>query len=214
MGGVTIPGVELCRVGNWASALSGRVSMTGSDLDAMVAASRDAEVDQVAVRIGHVDPRFDGEPALGWVANVRRAGDVLLGDLVDVPERMAELARSAFRRRSAEIAWGVRTPGGRQYKAALSGLALLGVTAPAVKGLADVLTHYSGQVEADGFSTVEVTTLSSPPPVPEEPDDFFAGTLLGSRRPTVPAVSPEDAAWDDFFAGTGLDARRSEYPHR
>jgi hypothetical protein len=57
---------------------------------------------------------------------------------------MAHLVQTAFKRRSAEIAWGVRTPSGKTYKAALAGLALLGVTPPAVKGLADVIARYSG----------------------------------------------------------------------
>jgi hypothetical protein len=183
----TIPDVELVRVGNWASAMSGRVPITGDDLDEMVRAAQDAQVDYAPVKLGHVDPRFDGEPALGWIRNLRRVGDVLLGDLADVPEKMVEVARSAFRRRSVEIAWGVKTPGGRKYTAALSGLALLGVTAPAVKGLADVVSRYSGSVTADSFSATEVTMLAAP---------------------TAPALDPEDRAMDDFVAGLGLSRHR------
>jgi hypothetical protein len=154
-GVVTIPDVELVRVGNWASAMSGRVPITGDDLDDMVRAAQDSEIDRGPVKIGHVDPRFDGEPALGWISNVRRVGDRIVADLSDVPAKLAAVVKHAFPRRSVEIAWGVKTPGGANYKAALSGVALLGVTTPAVKGLADVVSRYSGPTnDADDRGTV------------------------------------------------------------
>jgi hypothetical protein len=144
---VTLTGVELVRTGTWAAA-TGVTTVTLDDLRAMLAAAADPEVDAAAIRIGHLDPRFDGEPALGWVTNLR-LGDTtdtagaLIGDLEDVPAELAELIPRAFRRRSVEIGWNVRTPSGRRYRAALTGLALLGVAPPAVKGLADVLARYS-----------------------------------------------------------------------
>jgi hypothetical protein len=188
-GTVTIPDVELVRVGNWASALSGRVPITGDDLDAMVAAASDPEVDHAPLRIGHVDPRFDGEPALGWLSNVRRVGDSLVADLTDVPAKLAATIRSAFRRRSAEIAWGVKTPAGRTYRAALSGLALLGVTPPAVKGLADVTSRYSGAATATDHGEVvlidDIVALSAdsgnlPPASADDPSHVHQREALVS----------------------------------
>lgn len=157
---VTIPDVELVRAGNWASALSGRVQITTDDLDAMVAAGQDAEVDMAPLKLGHVDPRFDGEPAMGWVRNVRRVGDRLLADLTDVPAKLAATVQHAYPRRSVEIAWGVKTPGGRRHRAALCGLALLGVTPPAIKGLADIVSYYSGASSAAFVASVEFTSFS------------------------------------------------------
>lgn len=153
---VTIPDVEILKVGNWHSGLSGRVPVTDDDIDAMLEAARDPEIDAGPLKIGHIDPRFDGEPALGWLSNLRKRADgTLLADIVDAPAKMETLIRSAFRRRSAEIAWGVRTPSGRTYKAALAGLALLGVTPPAVKGLADVVSRYSAPA-ADAVDRVVI----------------------------------------------------------
>lgn len=139
----TIPNVELVRTGTW-GASTGVTTIDRDDLEAMLAAAQDGEVDAAPIRIGHVDPRFDGEPALGWVGNLRLSedGNALVGDLLEVPTRLAEVIPRAFRRRSVEIAWGVRTPKGKRYRAALAGLALLGVTPPAVKGLADVLALF------------------------------------------------------------------------
>ena len=141
---VTLSAVELVRVGTWAAA-TGVTTVTLDDLRSMLAAAGDPEVDDAAVRIGHLDPRFDGEPALGWVTNLRldEQRGALVGDLTDVPAELAELIPRAFRRRSVEIGWNVRTPSGRRYRAALTGLALLGVMPPAVKGLADVVARYA-----------------------------------------------------------------------
>jgi hypothetical protein len=140
---VTIRDVEILRVGNWHSGLSGRVPVTDDDISAMIAAAGDTEIDQAPLKIGHVDPRFDGEPALGWLNNLRNVAGTLVCDIEGAPSKMEALIRSAFKRRSAEIAWGVKTPSGKTYRAALAGLALLGVTPPAVKGLADVVSRYS-----------------------------------------------------------------------
>lgn len=149
----SIERVQLLRAGTWAAS-TGTVRVTTDDLRAMVEAATDGEVDHAPVRIGHIDPRYDGDPALGWVENLRVEGDALYGDLVDVPSRLAEVLPRAFRRRSAEIAWNVRTPSGKRYRAVLAGLALLGVTPPAVKGLDDVLSLYAdGATERQTIAT-------------------------------------------------------------
>jgi hypothetical protein len=138
---VTIPDVELCRVGTW-NASTGPVTFTLEDFAAAMAAEQDPEVWDAPVKLGHTDPRFaalDGEPALGWVQNLRVVGDRLRGDLVNVPAALASLIPTAWPRRSVEMAFDVHTPRGARYRAAVVGLALLGVTPPAVSGLADVL---------------------------------------------------------------------------
>jgi hypothetical protein len=150
---VTIRDVELVQLGTW-RASTGDTTIGADDLASMLAAASDPEVDQAAMRIGHIDPRFDGEPALGWVRNLRQVGNKLVGDLVDVPAKLAEIIPRALRRRSVEIAWGYKTPSGKTYKAALTGLALLGVTPPAVKGLADVLARYTEAPSIDGAVAV------------------------------------------------------------
>ena len=147
---VTLHDVELCRVGQW-NASTGGTQITRAMLEAVVAASADPDADHVPVHPGHLDPRFpalsDGEPAMGWVERVRLTGDPgherLVGDLTDVPARMAAIIPKAYRRRSVELAENLRTATGRTYPYALVGLGLLGVQAPAVKGLRDVAARYS-----------------------------------------------------------------------
>lgn len=156
-GVVTIPDVELVAAGSWLAA-AGDGDVTDEDLDSMVAAAADPEVDAAALRIGHVDPRFDGEPSLGWITNVRRDGAKLLGDLAGVPAKLADIMPAAFRRRSVEMSGSVDEPvttaSGKTYRRTLSGLALLGIQRPAVKGLADVLALYASANTAPGTTTI------------------------------------------------------------
>lgn len=147
----TIKGVELVSVGTWAAS-TGVTRITREDLEAMLAAHADGFVDKGPIKLGHTSPLNDalgdGAPAYGWVVptGIRpnaQGKDTLVGDLVGMPSQLAAIAPSAYRRRSVEIAWDVKTPGGKTYRAVLTGVALLGADAPAVKGLADMVALYT-----------------------------------------------------------------------
>ena len=162
----TLTGVELVSVGTWAAS-TGVTKVTRADLEAMLAAHADGLVDHAPVKLGHVSPLNDdlgdGAPAYGWVVpthiDTNAAGlETLYGDLVGMPAKLAEVAPTAYRRRSVEIAWQVKTPQGKTYAAALIGIALLGASAPAVKGLADVVALYSSEPEVDHVDTLELVT--------------------------------------------------------
>ena len=110
----TVKGVELVKAGTW-QGLTGPVTLTREDLADALAASQDPEVDHAALKLGHIDPRFDGQPAAGWVERLRLSddGQTLLGDLV-VPggaSRAAELRELAAR--AAVYATRARGPGTR-----------------------------------------------------------------------------------------------------
>lgn len=184
---VTFPGVEIMRVGTH-PASTGMTTVIEDDLRAMVAASQDDIVDKPPLKIGHTDKRFnaagDGEPALGWVKNLRISddGQTLLADYVGVPSKFAQIMQTAWPRRSCEIAWKVPTAAGKVYGAVLTGLALLGVAAPAVKGLADVMAMYSSgeldpidtDLQAAGFNVIAFSdsddTPTIPQPIPDSPE--------------------------------------------
>lgn len=134
----SILGVELARVGTWDLAIGGRRTLTAEDFSDAVAASHDPDYGIMAIRPGHTDPRFDGEPALGRVENMRTAGDRLLGDLVDLPAWLTERIHAAYPERSVEGYTNVTSPTGRRYRLVLTSLALLGVSPPAMQGLADL----------------------------------------------------------------------------
>lgn len=133
--GATVPEVELVRVGNF-QAGTGPLTITADDLAAILEASEAPGIRRAVVRLGHYDPRFDGEPALGRVSNLRLSenGNSLVGDLVGVPSWLAERMSDAYPDRSVEISPAVDRAG-RKHRWALTGLALLGVASPAIPEL-------------------------------------------------------------------------------
>jgi 2'-5' RNA ligase len=135
-------GVELARVGEW-STLTGTWRAAPEDFAAAIAATACPAVDRPYLRLGHSDPRFplvavpprgDGEPALGWIDNLRLAdgGHTLVGDWVEIPAWLNGVAASAYPRRSVEGAYNRRCALNHVHPFVLDGLALLGVTRPGV----------------------------------------------------------------------------------
>lgn len=214
-GTVTIRDVELVRAGTW-DAITGRVTITPEELDDIVAAAADPEVDAAPIKIGHLGAWAnlgDSAPALGWVANVRRTDDDrVVGDLVDVPQRLAAILPKAFRRRSVEMLANVRTVGGKVYKLALTGLALLGVAPPAVKGLADLLALYDAPerpvAAGDHPAAGELVEL---PVVEGDIDAELAGVIAAASTALAGSVTAgeatqasADAILDRIFATAGV----------
>lgn len=138
----TIPGVELARVGTW-DLSTGLTTFTRADFEAAMRASADPAIGDPRLKLGHVDPRFDGSPSMGRVANMRLAGDVLFGDLVGVPQWLAVSMADAWPDRSIEGWQDVTTPSG-EYALVIDGLALLGVVDPGVEGLAALPAYVAG----------------------------------------------------------------------
>lgn len=134
-------GVELAKTGVW-DALTGKVAITRADLAAAVASA--AALPAAPLKLGHTDPRFDGDPALGWVTNLRLAdnGHTLVGDLVDIPAWFAEIMPTAFSHRSIEATFNLDTPHG-VHRFAVTALSLLGATWPAITDLASLRDHYT-----------------------------------------------------------------------
>ena len=211
---VNIPGVELVKAGTW-HASTGTVTLTASDLESMVAESRDPAIDAVPVKLGHVDPRFDGEPALGWVRNLRLSSDgsTLIGDLMEVPASLADIIGSAYPRRSVEIDWGLPKPGGKRG-AVLTGLALLGVTPPAVKGLDDVyrtaasatltytLSSDTGGIQPEPADTSDATDQTQEGPMP----DIEQPEAEAVEEETTEEATVEEETTEDEQAPVTVDA--------
>lgn len=187
---VDFRGVPLCRAGEW-NGLTGKAKVTAADLQSVVDAYSDQEVDRARVKIGHLSGMNtalgDGAPAFGWVANPRMAADgvTLVGDLVDVPRKLGEVVGKAYKNVSVEMRKNVRTPSGKTHPAVLSGLALLGASAPAVKGLDDLVSLYASEAPdggpEDSCTQSETVTVA-------------LGDALDTS-PTVPA--PSRALGDD-----------------
>ena len=84
----------------------------------------------------------DGLPAAGWVSNVYIQGKKLLGDFVDIPEKIYELIKKkAYRKVSIELCSGYSFDD-KTYPYLLTAVALLGSDLPAVKTISDILGMY------------------------------------------------------------------------
>lgn len=135
----TIPNVEIARVGTWQTS-TGTWVCTPADIQDAVRAAADPTFRTPVIKLGHTDPRFDGEPAFGVIKNLRASddGQVLLGDLTGVPAWLAERMPTSYPTRSIEATMDVTTPQGVRYGMVVSAVALLGVTLPAIQSLAQL----------------------------------------------------------------------------
>ena len=147
--------VPICKIGEW-DGLTGKAVITRDLCDSVIAAARDNEIDQARLKIGHISSMNtalgDGAPAFGWIERPRMDDDgvTLRGDIKGVPKKLASLVGTAYKKVSVELRKGVRTPSGKQYPHVLSGLALLGASAPAVKGLDDLADLYASEAPGGG----------------------------------------------------------------
>jgi len=123
----SIKGVEIFRVGTWNGD-----KYTAKDLDTIIDSFGKIGF-QVPVKLGHKED--SAAPAAGWVRSLRRVGDKLLADLVDLPQTLYDQIKSrAFDHVSAEIFWNLKREG-KTFRRALKAVSLLGATAPGVSGL-------------------------------------------------------------------------------
>src|SRR5260221_3504387 len=147
----TVPNVDLVAAGTW-SLSTGEATFTTDDLASAIEASQCPAVGDPVIKLGHVDPRFDGEPAVGHVKNMELTsqGTVITGDLADMPGWLAAVGSSAYPNRSIEGAWDLKCSIGHVHPFAITALALLGVSGPGVGvlgSLEDVAALY-GLAEA------------------------------------------------------------------
>ncbi len=168
---VTVPGIELMRVGKW-NLSTGEWECTEREIAAAIDAHEKGLLRKPVIRLGHNDPRFSGDPAVGWIDNLRASADgqALIGDMVGVPEWLAEILPSAYPSRSIEGLYDYTAPDGSEHEFVLTGLALLGATRPGVESLQslqDVARLYdiaaAGQV---GGKAIELTIEAADNPKP------------------------------------------------
>lgn len=162
----TVPNVELCEVGTW-QASTGEVTFTPEDFAAAIAAQDDPAIRDGVIKLGHGrQPGGLEQPTIGRVVNLRTTNDgmTLVGDLVGVPAWLAEVIPSAFPSRSIEGVFNLQTATGTRHRFVLEGVALLGVSLPAVETLEDIGRLYGVAAEANpNEGTGERVTISAVP---------------------------------------------------
>jgi 2'-5' RNA ligase len=188
-------GVELVKTGRW-DTMTGSWNPTPEDLAAAVEAQSCPAIRRPVVKLGHVDTRFDGEPALGWFENLRLGdgGSTLLGDQVTLPW-LHSVQAAAYPSRSVEGAYRYRCSEGHQHRFVLTAVALLGVTPPAVKTIRNLndlpaaLGVAASETDVpDGAERVEVTIMAADPTPDGDDDDEPTGVMVA----LIPTA--EDAA--------------------
>ncbi|MFT8180078.1 Uncharacterised protein [Mycobacteroides abscessus subsp. abscessus] len=138
--------MELVKAGSWEIS-TGTWTVAAADLQAAVAAHAAGVLRKPVVKLGHQGPMRDAAPALGHVDNLRLTDDghTLVGDLVGVPARLAAVLASAYPDRSVEALVDYQDTDGTVWPLVLTGLSLLGATAPGIdtlRSLQDVTDLY------------------------------------------------------------------------
>ncbi len=196
---VTIPDVEVCAVGTWKLS-TGETTFTYEDLANCVAALDCPGVRNPVLKLGHDEEdgpnvRWDGEPAVGWIGDLRLANDgaKLVGDYCGMPSWLADVLPSAYPDRSIEMFRPFLCQIGHLHPAVCSAVALLGVMPPGVgvlQSLQDVKALYQVTDQAAVPATATAVRVG-------------AGRLVLASGPTVSALRRqptkiEAAARTDF----------------
>lgn len=198
---VTIPNVELAQAGTWRLS-SGEATITREDLAAAIAALDCPAIGNPILKLGHTDPRFDGEPGVGWVGGMalKDDGGTLVGNYRAMPAWLAakdedgnRVLTSAYPNRSIEATRKFRCQIGHVHDFVLTAVALLGTTPPGIgtlDSLQDIADLY--QVTASAEGNGEPITI----------------TMTGGR---MPAPEPETGPTTVAAAATSEDVRRAFY---
>lgn len=200
---VTVPNVELFRVGEDWQTSTGTFTFTEEDVASAIAAQDNPHFVAPVIKFGHTDPRFnfDGEFSVGRIKNIRTPdGVTCVGDYVGVPTWLAKVLPTAYPRRSIEGEWkGMAQKDQPTWDGFyLTGLALLGAYLPAIQSLADLELFWRGEdppmYDAETGDIVLLSTALDA--MAQEADDVkVAASRTGptSRQTTVAAqVAVED----------------------
>jgi hypothetical protein len=212
-------GVELARPGTWRLATGLRDFSAGMLRDAAeFHASTGAQ--RIPLGFGHLDNRFDGDPAWGWLTNVRYAedetGPVLLGDLVELDDWVAAAAPARWPHRSIEGVTGI-TFAGREYSLVLTRLALLGATPPGMpvlKSLSDLRQLVAAAAAASGGVWIAASIPETSPQGADSPSEREGAVGMPDAAKLREALGLQAEASDDevkaALASSGLVASQPE----
>jgi hypothetical protein len=142
-----VRGVEIAKTGIEYDLSSGPATFTVEDLADAIASQDDPAIVSPRIAPGHTDPRFDGEPSLGKVINLRTEdeGHTLIGDYVGVPKWFAGIMASAYPSRSIEGNRNVETHTGHRWRLVITAVKLLGVCWPGISTIDDLPIVFSDE---------------------------------------------------------------------
>jgi hypothetical protein len=143
--------VEIFKVGKWRDAYGREVNVDNAMVDQIVenfASLNSIPGFNVPIKLGHNDNV--GEPAYGWVSDVRNIDGVLTADFADMdPAIVDAVKKRRYNTVSIELRPKVEFQG-KTFPNVLSGVALLGAEWPAVKGLKPLSASKFAMFAAEG----------------------------------------------------------------
>jgi len=155
-------------------------------------------------KVGFMPPLKDGHckdtpgmPALGWIQNVRRIGNKLVADFVDLHEKVYEAIKTRrYGTVSSEIYWDLKNNNGT-FKKALKAVALLGAEIPGVADLRPlrevVFNAESGDIKA---YEIELKDISLDVLMYDDHGiSFVIGKLKGESSTTVQTIVFNKDKW-------------------
>ncbi len=224
MSTVTIKGVELIRSGTWKDSKGRTVNISPDKIKNMFSNSQTLGF-RPPIKLGHASQEdfrkslkesmglefpADGLPAVGFsVPTHMKKSDnsqiSLMGNLERVPKKAESLVKNYFRNRSAEILT-IQDGKGGKIRDVFGGLALLGMTRPAIKQLAYSYSEpeFSEMKFDEGEPEVDEILLSDPEPEQE------STSLSESVKSVAKALGIPESEIYELAASRGPENQISE----
>lgn len=213
----TVPGIELAAIGTW-KASTGETTFTPEDMAGAVAALECPGVRNPVIKLGHTEEdstsgiRWDGEPAVGWVANMRLDDDgKLRGDFTGMPAWLADadenglsVLAAAYPDRSIEIWRPFVCQVGHTHPSVITAVALLGVAPPGVGVLKSMQDVYAAW-------TVDPETKTAPVGASAVHPEVERSGLTVSTTVRLAAPEPREPTDIERQARTDFDAVREQW---
>ena len=147
--------IEICKAGTWTAKNGKDVTLTTTDLDAIVS-TYDPSVREAPLVFGHPE---EEDPAFGWVDKLKRSGEILLAAFKQVPDTVKDLVNSGhYKKVSIALMPDKKT---------LKHVGLLGAVQPAVPGLKSVSLG-----NGEGDLVVEFSNPDAIDPDKQEEEDM------------------------------------------
>jgi len=143
--------IEVMSAGTWNG-----IKFTIDDLKAMAGNfAKLKEVIKPPIKLGHSADKV-GDPALGWISDLKVVGRKLMAYADDIPEiLMNAIKKKLYRRVSCEVFFDYKYDG-KEYGKVFSALAFLGAETPAVKDLEDLQAYLTQNTENGTFGKLMV----------------------------------------------------------
>jgi hypothetical protein len=204
-----LPNVEVMKTGRWDIA-TGTATFTSDDLHDAVAALSCPAVRRPILKLGHSDPRFDGEPCVGWIDHLAVIDDgaTLVGDYAGMPGWLGGVLASAYPDRSCEGEYDYRCQLGHVHPFVVHAVALLGVSRPGIgtlESLQDVASLYGVAAKGSHLGTPVSILAKGSSPVPDPYARQVAASVTAEDVRRAFYDSPLGSGWDCWVEELQLD---------